>query len=283
MEIIGVDFSGARADSSTWIAEGDFDGSRLTLHRCYAIKRDDLLQKLRQLPADSVASLDFPFSVPADFAAFWSPQSLEMPDLWHAASRIDLAQFIQHRNDFVERNGESKRACDLLYPESYSCLHMGRPNMVPMTFHGMQMLHQLWQAGCRVPPLRSPENPQRQGATLLESMPGAVLRALGLPFKGYKGGSRAHELRRAILSGLPERVPFVVAGLDELDDVCMSIDDALDATVACICAALWVAQPARFRLPASEGLRDQDASVKLEGWLYAPFKTETTGDGGNKP
>ena len=271
VEIIGVDFSGARGDKNTWIAEGILQGEWLTLHRCYAIKRDDLAQKLRELPSDAVAALDFPFSVPADFADFWSPQSHDMPDLWRAASQMDLDGFIACRNAFVAEHGETKRVCDKLYPGCYSCLHMGRPNMVPMTFRGMQMLHQQWKSGCRVPPLNSPEN---AGATLLESMPGAVLRALGLPFKGYKGGANAHELRRAILSGLPERVPFAVAGLDTLDDVCMSIDDALDATVACVCAALWVSQPALFRLPESEGLSDEDDSLRLEGWLYAPYKGE---------
>ena len=131
IEIIGVDFSGARADGSTWIAEGTFDGNCLSLHRCYAIKRADLTQKLLELAADSVAALDFPFSVPAEFADFWSPQSRSMPDLWSEAAGIDLDQFIQYRNDFVSANGEPKRACDKLYPESFSCLHMTKPNMVP--------------------------------------------------------------------------------------------------------------------------------------------------------
>ena len=267
MKTIGVDFSGARGDRNTWIAEGDFDGKCLTLRRCYAISRADLARKLLDLPSDAIAALDFPFSVPADFAGFWSPQSRDMPDLWRAASQIALDRFIEYRNAFVAENGETKRFCDKLYPECYSCLHMGRPNMVPMTLRGMQMLHQLWKSGCRVPPLSNPAN---KGATLLESMPGAVLRALGLPFKGYKRGSDAHVLRRSILSGLCKGVSFDIAGLDSLDDACMSNDDALDATVACICAALWAAQPALFRVPESEGLNAENTSLKLEGWLYAP-------------
>lgn len=267
MQTIGVDFSGARGDSNTWITEGDFDGDRLALRRCYAIGRDDLTQKLMELPPDAVVALDFPFSVPADFAAFWSPQSQDMPDLWRAAGEIELDQFIQYRNDFVAENGETKRTCDKLYPESYSCLHMTNPNMVPMTFRGMQMLHQLWQSGCRVPPLDLSGN---ACPTLIESMPGAVLRALGLPFKGYKGGSQAHVLRRTILSGLPGSVPIDIAGLDALDDTCMSSDDALDATVASLCAALWVAQPGLFRLPESDSQNKTSAITLLEGWLYAP-------------
>ncbi|MDA0769134.1 MAG: hypothetical protein O2821_02790, partial [Chloroflexi bacterium] len=114
MEIIGVDFSGAQGDSNTWIAEGDFDGNCLTLRRCYGIKRNDLTRKLLESAADSVAALDFPFSVPQAFADFWNPQSQVMPDLWRTAAQIDLDQFIAYRNDFVTKNQEPKRACDKL-------------------------------------------------------------------------------------------------------------------------------------------------------------------------
>lgn len=267
MQTLGVDFSGARGDRNTWITEGTFDDNCLTLNGCYAISRSDLSQRLLDLPADSVVALDFPFSVPLSFAKAWSPASRAMPDLWREASETELEQFIEHRNAFVAEHGEMKRTCDRHYPESYSCLHMTNPNMVPMTFRGMQMLHKLWHSGCRVPPLNSPDN---SGATLLESMPGAVLRALGLPFKGYKKGTNAHVLRRTILTGLVERVSFDIAGLDRLDDTCMSIDDALDATVASVCAALWVSRPELFRLPPPQSGSECDESLDIEGWLYAP-------------
>ena len=88
---------------------------------------------------------------------------------------------------------------DLLYRGSFSPLHKVNPNMVPMTFWGMQMLNSLWDDVCSVPPLTS--NPERQ-ITLLETMPGAALRDFGLPHKGYKKGKEALEKREKILKEL---------------------------------------------------------------------------------
>jgi hypothetical protein len=122
-----------------------------------------------------------------------------MPDLWATASQMDLGQFLALRHQFVARHGEPKRLADAHFPECYSCLHLANPNMVPMTFRGMQMLHQLWQAGCAVPPLPAPHGTP---TVLLEAMPGAALKAFGLPYKGYKKGARALELRQTILDRL---------------------------------------------------------------------------------
>ena len=193
MEILGVDFSGAKTDDHTWVTRGRLDGHVLTLGDCKAVTRAHLAELLLQLPQGSVAALDFPFSVPQPFAQFWQPGASSMPELWAAASEIDLSQFLVLRDDFVARWGEPKRMCDLRFPECYSCLHKVNPNMVPMTFYGMRMLGPLWLAGCAVPPLYA----ARAGkAVLLEAMPGAALKALGLPHKGYKKGANALQLRQ---------------------------------------------------------------------------------------
>ena len=175
MEILGVDFSGARSDKNTWVAQGRLDGQELVLESCRPVSRSQLSCLLEALPSGAVASLDFPFSVPLDFARFWRPEARAMPELWSAAADMNLEEFMSLRDAYVARRGETKRLCDSYHSECYSCLHKVNPNMVPMTFYGMKMLAQLWPAGCDVPPLPSQDLGK---GVLLEAMPGAALKAL---------------------------------------------------------------------------------------------------------
>ena len=277
--ILGVDYSGALADKNTWATKGVLRGNVLTLESCEPIPRAELTAKLASLPADAVAALDFPFSVPQVFAERWLPGAKTMPDLWQAAAAMDLPDFLHLRDEFVAQHGEPFRRGDGYFPECYSCLHKANPNMVPMTFRGMRMLNGLWQAGCRVPPLPDGGHP---GPLLLESMPGAALRAFGLPFKGYKKGQRAVELRRKILDGLESRSGVKIPNLAWFDDRCIGNDDCLDSVVASVAACLWSLNHALFRLPQdgpgdpttrggtphSDG--NELAAARLEGWIYAP-------------
>ena len=267
MEIAGVDFSGAKTDDHTWVTSGWLDGPVLDLLDCRAVTRADLAELLLHLPTGSVAALDFPFSVPQPFANFWEPGAASMPDLWEAASKMDLTQFLALRDDFVAQWGEPKRLCDTRFPECYSCLHKANPNMVPMTFYGMKMLGPLWLAGCAVPPLES----QGAGrAVLLEAMPGAALKALGLPYKGYKKGANALQLRRRILDDVEERSTIKITNLPRFQEQCLFSDDALDSLVAIVTAALWAKDPAYFWRPSLQHTTQPDSVALLEGWLYAP-------------
>ena len=283
--IVGVDFSGARSDNATWITLAQLEGDGLRILSSHPVTRAGLAELLATLPCDTVAALDFPFSVPHDFAEFWQPSATSMPALWQAAARLDFAEFLAIRDAFCAENGEHMRRGDLYFPECYSCLHKFNPNMVPMTFRGMQMLHRLWQAGCRVPPL---DDTGQDGPLLLESMPGAVINALGLPHKGYKNGKRQQELREQVLNGLPERSGVPIVNLDELRAQYLQSHDCLDSLVAAVAAALWERDPARFRRPGDtpggppvNGRRRTSAAVlempeldaaRLEGWIYAPWK-----------
>ena len=271
MRILGVDYSGAITDRHTWLADGLLHEDELVLRGCRPVTRAELTETLADQTEPTVAALDFPFSVPRPFAHYWQPDASTMPQLWAAAAAMDLPEFMALRDRFVAGWGELKRWADTFYPECYSCLHKANPNLVPMTFRGTQMLDRLWGAGCSVPPLAAPAPARSHERTvLLEAMPGAALKALRLPYKGYKKGVRRQQLRQQILEGLPQRLPIQVRNLGELQDRCLQSHDCLDAVVAAVTAALWAKDPSTFRCPPTESSEDFDPVVLLEGWLYAP-------------
>ena len=271
MNILGVDFSGAAPDKNTWAAWGSLQGDTLFVQECRPLSRRETSNELETLGSNGVAALDFPFSVPVAFANYWAPGATSMPRLWDAAAVMDLSQFTGLRDEFVAVHGEPKREIDLAHPESFSCLHKVNPNMLPMTFRGMQMLARLWPLGFDVPPL-PPRNLGKP--VLLEVMPGAVLRSFGLPFKGYKGGKRMMERRETIVEQLPSRSPVAVNASEAVWNLCLQNHDCLDSVVAALAAALWATRPGLFRQPTpwhqsaeSTGLSPE---VAIEGWLYAP-------------
>ena len=271
--IMGVDFSGARADRNTWLTRGRLEGENLKLEDCRPVSRYELTETLSSSSGKTIAALDFPFATPKAFADFWQPGSETMPQLWEAAASMEYEAFLALRDEFVDQWGEPKRACDP--PESYSCLHMVNPIMVPMTFHGMTMLHRLWTGrtanAMAVPPLPMYSRDGIGEVTvLLEVMPGAVLRKLGLPYKGYKGGARALDRRKRVVEELPGRVSPVTFQFGAFEGLALRKHDALDSVVAAVAAALWEINPGEFPQPPAEGEPGFDPTTLLEGWLYAP-------------
>ena len=277
--ILGVDFSGAKSDKNTWVTRGTLSGNSLEISSCEPTPRAELAILLGSAPKNTIAALDFPFSVPREFASYLLPSAEDMPELWNATANMEFQDFMALRDGFVLEHGEPYRRGDLYFPECYSCLHKANPNMVPMTFRGMQMLDGLWRSGCRVPPL---PNETRTGPLLLESMPGAALRALGLPFKGYKKGQNALSLRRQILDGLGTMSGVGLPNLSRFRDYSLESDDCLDSVAAAVAACLWNKDPTMFRLP-QDGPGDVSRrggtpnpnenelrTAQLEGWLYAP-------------
>ena len=277
--ILGVDFSGAKSDKNTWVTRGTLSGNSLEISSCEPTPRAELAILLGSAPKNTIAALDFPFSVPKEFSSYLLPSAEDMPELWNATANMEFQDFMALRDGFVLEHGEPYRRGDLYFPECYSCLHKANPNMVPMTFRGMQMLDGLWRSGCRVPPL---PNGTRTGPLLLESMPGAALRALGLPFKGYKKGQNALSLRRQILDGLGTMSGVGLPNLSRFRDYCLESDDCLDSVAAAVAACLWNKDPTMFRLP-QDGPGDVSRrggtpnpnenelrTAQLEGWLYAP-------------
>ena len=272
--IVGVDFSGHRDDRNTWVALGRLDaGGALRLDGVQPARRADLFEFLAAVPAPAVAALDFPFGVPAGFAAHLSPTSTPraMPDVWEIVSGMTAAEFLEARGRFVAGHGELKRSGDARhFPESYSPLHVANPNMVPMTYEGIRLLHRWHQNDPRrwhVPPLEPPARRPARTVTLLELMPGAFLKAVGLPWKGYKKGQRSAELRERITGALATASGIPLPDLDAFRMGCHASDDFLDAVVAATGAACWARDDARFRHPQPDEL----ALARLEGWIHVPI------------
>ena len=105
---------------------------------------------------------------------------------------------------------------------------------------------------------------------LLEAMPGATLRALGLPFKGYKGGKVSLNKRGQILQWLARRSGISLPNLWEFHKLCLSSHDCLDAIVAAVISALWCTNVDLFRHPKTADGDLPTATSEIEGWLYAP-------------
>ena len=237
--VLGVDFSGGGKDKDTWATRACLGTEKqsLILLSCKPITRKNLTEELKELPNDAVAALDFPFSVPIDFAEYLECPGCDMPALWSTVATLGREEFIGKRDKFVEKFGQLLRAGDTHVPKCFSCLQKFPINMVPMTFHGMEMLNCLRMSGSRVPPL---DNDGCNGATMLEVMPGAALEAFGLPNKGYKEGLCAFENRREILKELPKISNVTILNLPDFRDHCMFSDHALDSIVATVVAALCV-------------------------------------------
>ena len=288
MRIIGVDFSGANPETGkTWVAEGSLsDGGLLTLNSCHPIIRADLTAKLQSLKDPALAAMYFPFSVPGEFANYWQRSKVlddgwEMPNLWSAAAHLTLRwdkfKGLQTALRLEKFKREPKRIGDP--PESKSPLHTVSPNMVPMTFKGMQMLNRLWldarksNKPLRIPPLHP--DPEQDSITLLEVMPGATLDSISIKRTGAKGGGAA-ELREKILMELRSKlnewgIEVRFSRRSDLYQTCRANDDALDAVVAAVTATMWHKDPQQFRHPEDVDGIDWK-TVRLEGWLYAPKK-----------
>ena len=296
--IVGVDFSGGKR-GVPWITTAILEGTSLVLKSCEDIGREDLKKRLRKLPANAVAAMDFPFGVPLQFALELDPNGSDMSDLWRVAAGDDMeySRFEKLRDCFVQRQGnrELLRCGDIYFDGPLSPLKKGGPNMLPMTFRGMEMLSHLWESKTprfRVPPL---SYVGRDGPTLLETMPGVLLRTFCLPHEKYKGAKNdddSRKNRKVILNGLEEKSGLTIKIPKTEYDKCLDYHDCLDSLVAAVGAALWVKRPEKYLQPhpsrtvgessaypkrnrrISPGVENMAEinAARLEGWLYAPKK-----------
>ena len=269
--IIGVDFSGAKEDKATWKTEATLQGSVLKITDCSCIKRKDLTDfLLESLPDDNTTvALDFPFALPLAFAQKIAPKATTMPDVWEAVNAIGYQELDERRRDFVKHYGEIIRKGDAHFGGPFSPLKTVNPNMLPMTFYGMKMLHRLWKSKreFRVPPL---SEDLRNGPTLLETMPGVWLRAFALPAVNYKT-KNGKDVREKILVGLEQRFRKSLKISSEEREKCLNNPDCLDSLVAAIGGAEWVKDSSKFLIPRDCIPPSEELDLaKLEGWIYAP-------------
>ena len=277
--IIGIDFSGARQDRNTWVARGVLsENGTFEIYGVARTPRQEVFELLSTVSTPAVAGIDFPFGVPRAFADFLSVGTLKsMPDFWRVVADLSLEDFVSARDAFVDRFGEPKREGDATnFPESYSPLHKVNPNMVPMTYYGIGMLNELHEGQpgrWDVPPLNSTGSKADQSVTLLETMPGAFLKAIGTIYKGYKKPRsmlQRDERRNTIMDALQRKSGVAPCNLDMVRDECLANDDCLDAVVASVAAASWAQDNAKFRHPDEDEL----PAAGLEGWIYVPQSAE---------
>ena len=224
--------------------------------------------------------MDFPFGVPQSFAeAEFGFRGTLMTEMWaNVATLGDLPDYIAGIRPRLRKGGDLQRFNKLLrdgdrtnFPEAYSPLNPAAPEMFAMTFFGMRMLHHLWtKSNCIVPPL---DDTGRVGPVLLETMPGAILRAFSLPAANYKRKNKTNSgypegVRSEILAGLKNKAPIQLQVPDSIHKECMNSHDCLDSLVAAIGAAMWAQNPEQFRKPGPDELE----AARLEGWIYAPKK-----------
>lgn len=313
-KIIGVDFSGSDSDVP-WITVATLNAGHLTLRCCEPISRNKLTKRLLDLCkdanlSDAVVAMDFPFSVPDDFAKsgfgltdkdklerFGFPDKnipdlseAQMPERWEFISRLDglptYIKEIRHRlgkdQNKKDRDLAKFRTLPRKWDEkqfgsrAFSPLQLAPIQMFPMTFYGMKMLHTLWtETKCKVPPL---EIAERTGPVLLETMPGVALGNLGLPANGYKKTKGPNALsnldkRKEIIEKLAKNIPL--QNLAEHRDTLIFSDDALDSVVAAIVAAMWATdeyneQATLFHRPEDHKDPTVRFAAKREGGIYAP-------------
>lgn len=274
--IIGIDFSGAKHDRGTWVTHGRLTREdALVFEGANMIRRKDVVNLLIAVSTPTIAAIDFPFCLPQEFAEFLNTGDdlKAMPDVWRIIDGMNLKDFYAARDAFVNHFSiEPKRAGDVAhFKESFSPLHKVNPNMLPMTYWGIRMLHGLYSNNPRrwtVPPIEA-SNSQPSTVTLLETMPGAFLRTIGSIYKGYKKPKSAllrDERRNSILDNLQQDAGIALPNLSELREDCLANDDCLDSVIAAVAAARWAQNADGFRHPN----RDELPAAKLEGWIYVP-------------
>ena len=264
--IVGVDFSGAQAEGKTWVAKGHMPSTEhLIIDSVQPILRNDLLELLPNLPPTTVVALDFPFGLPRVFLESLCVHENTMKDVWQHITSMSFDKYKKKCKNF---GTHPKRTGDKLHSVSMSALNI---RLVPMTYHGIKMLHKLDEAHTNrwwIPPLDSGEMPADRIA-LLEVMPGAFLRSIGFDYKtvkSYKNAEGALDTRDYVINHLSAYSGMKMPNLLDFRWGFRANDDPLDSVIAALAAASWTRNRDDFLHPKHCELAD----ARLEGWIYAP-------------
>jgi hypothetical protein len=254
--------------------------------------------------SDWLIGLDFPFSFPRPFAEILmgADPSCTWVDLAKLVSNLSFEELLdQVKAAKPIMGGEVKRLTDnSTDPKAQSPLHQINPGMLKMTWQGMQLLLGLHKQGLAILPFTTSDSTSglcmngqlTKGANCfraraMEVYPAAVLKSLGLPWRKYKGKDpEAEQLRQFILNNLTgkgdklrsvNRITIAIPELalpPHLEQLALACDDALDAVIAALGAAIAYLNPGQTAPP-----RQISADlIALEGWIYVtyPQTTEAT-------
>ena len=264
MDIIGVDFSGAKIEGKTWVTQGHMPTTGcLFIDRIQPFLRDDLSALLEQVPPSTVVALDFPFSLPGAFIKKLGIPAITMREVWRQLPGMSLEEYWEQCKAF---GTHPKRTADKHYSVSLSALNS---RLVPMTYSGIKMLNDLdktHQDRWWVPPLDSGVAPVDR-ITLLEVMPGAFLWSIGFDWaalKGPQGYKSSLHTRERVISQLGVKASIEIPNLLDFRWGFRANDDSLDSVVAALAAAAWATNQGAFLHPR----KDECEDAQLEGWLY---------------
>lgn len=283
-------------------------GSDKLLVNLGALKtRDETSTRCKPL----VIGLDFPFSLPLIFAqallatgSDQSPRPCHWQTLAELVSQIDYSAFEELAVATSRGNGgEPRRLTDKLTdPKAQSPLHRINPGMLKMTWQGMPQLLELSKQGFNILPFNnisagaakesdpstsksassaSESTPSAKESassaseivpSVMEVYPAALLKAMGLPHRKYKGQDEsARALRRTIIElqsvNKISKTPVELELPPSLRAAAEACDDALDAVIAALGAALARLNRQTYAPPAGPSL----AQVAVEGWIYVPY------------
>lgn len=239
MELLGVDFSGARrAGDNVWLARAE-SGDGLRVESCRQLSelasadRAPALAELRErLRGVALAGLDFSFGLPravhdcGSYRAFleWFPDAFEDPEAMRAACTERAKAVTGGERTFLPRRTDEPVGAS----SPYHWL------VASQTFYGVRdVLAPLVADG----PAAAVPMTGGTGTELCEIYPAGTLRALDLPSQQYKNDSdhpEAPERRERILDGLPERVHLAPSVREAA--LADPGGDALDSVLAAVAA-----------------------------------------------
>jgi hypothetical protein len=259
----GIDFSGAKEPlSNLWTAVGvEREGKLHVLSLCPHPFRADLRHFVaggwrRALDVDGAARVlwgaDFPFGLPAAAAGALGGGLHDWAAVlaWVADRPADEVREALPEHQRTRRRTDTGKAMPPFDIKLYR-----------QTVEGLRWLHELREEMDGAVAVM-PQAPGGDAAsTLIEVYPSGTM--VDLAFRCRRVPSRAGEVR-ARPAALRTFVTFEDASLEA---IAVSLEDAWDATIACLSGFLArddLDQP--FRLsPAAE-----HAALRLEGWIYRP-------------
>jgi hypothetical protein len=255
----GIDFSGAREPlSNLWTTIGREEGGKLVIQavRPHAF-RADLCSYVAEGWRDSVGAAedepilwgaDFPFGLPAGAAAHVCGNA----PTWEALLAWVADRPADEVRDEIPDELRTPRLTD-----TGGALAPFDLRLYKQTVEGLRWLHELREvAEVSV----QPQQPRESASTLIEVYPSGTAQELGLPRRRAPGRPGETRARAAALRTFAR---FADPGLES---IVVTLEDAWDATLACIAAYLArtdLDQP--FRVSSHPR-----GALKLEGWIYRP-------------